>query len=181
MKPIALFVSVLAVGCQGENFTWERMLTQHRVDPYQSTPLLPEGRAMQLPPAGTLPSAAPALPPSIRTGEQQGAFATQIPLPQTPERLAQGQSLFNVHCAVCHGASGDGRSYVAQFMTLMPPRSLVAPPVSGYPPGRIFQTVDRGFNYMRSYQELDVEERWAVVQYVRTLQQPAAAGAGGAP
>lgn len=174
---IAIVALSLAAACRDRSLTWERMVTQPRVDLYSETPALPDGRSMRLPPAGTVPHTI-ALPELVREGAQGGLLATEIPVEQTRATLAEGRRQFGVHCAPCHGAAGDRRSYVAGFMTLKPPATLIAPPVSGYPPGLVFQRISLGFGYMRSYQEIAVADRWAIVQYVRWLQSSRGAQEG---
>ena len=54
-------------------------------------------------------------------------------------------------------------------MSLRPPPSLHR--YIDRPPGYIFEVITKGFGMMASYAaELTVEERWAVVAYVRALQ-----------
>ena len=167
--PAAVLVLLLGAGCRDGSLTWERMVTQPRVDPYSETQAFPDGRSMRLPPPGTVPHG-DARPELVREGAQGGVVAAAIPVAQTRETLEEGRRQFGIHCAPCHGAAADGRSYVARFMTLKQPASLTAPPVSGYPPGLVFQRISHGLGYMRSDQEIAVEDRWAIVQYVRWLQ-----------
>jgi mono/diheme cytochrome c family protein len=55
-------------------------------------------------------------------------------------------------------------------MELRRPPSLVADPVRAFPDGRIYSVIDEGYGLMPAYrQELAVDERWAVVAYVRAL------------
>ena len=72
-------------------------------------------------------------------------------------------------CGTCHGPLGDGDSIVATQMSLRPPPSLHN--YANRAPGYIFEVATHGFGMMASYAaELSVEERWAVVAYVRALQ-----------
>ena len=83
--------------------------------------------------------------------------------------LQTGRKRFEIICATCHGLVGDGRSLVARNMSLRPPPSLHD--YASRPDGYIYQVITRGFGLMPSYSaELPVEERWAVVAYVRALQ-----------
>lgn len=43
----------------------------------------------------------------------------------TPENLAQGKAFFELNCAVCHGAEGDGMGVRAQIMQDAKPRMLI--------------------------------------------------------
>jgi hypothetical protein len=56
-------------------------------------------------------------------------------------------------------------------MALRPPPSLIKAQYVQKPAGYIYEVVTKGFGLMASYAaELTVEERWAVVAYLRALQ-----------
>lgn len=100
-----------------------------------------------------------------------GRLAERIPIPVTPELLRVGRERFDIHCAACHGALGDGASPVARKMQLRPPPSLHLARIRAFSPGRLFQVVQYGYGLMPSYAGvLSLRERWAVVAYVQALQ-----------
>jgi mono/diheme cytochrome c family protein len=102
-------------------------------------------------------------------GERIARYASKIPIPLTPELLAVGRKRYDITCGTCHGPLGDGNSIVAKQMSLRPPPSLHL--YVNRAPGYIFQVITHGFGLMASYAaELSIEERWAVVAYVRALQ-----------
>jgi mono/diheme cytochrome c family protein len=87
----------------------------------------------------------------------------------TRQLLELGRKRFDITCGTCHGPVGDGNSIVATQMSLRPPPSLHK--YSDRPPGYIFDVITKGFGLMASYAaDMTVEERWAVVAYVRALQ-----------
>jgi mono/diheme cytochrome c family protein len=43
-----------------------------------------------------------------------------VPLPPSPPGPEPGRSLFQVHCATCHGADGRGRTWRARLLFLAP-------------------------------------------------------------
>jgi mono/diheme cytochrome c family protein len=147
-----------------------RMKRQHRPSPYAASPLFSDGRAMRTPPAGTIPRGA-TLAPALAGGVVGGAYLARPPLPVTRALVERGRDRYDVYCAVCHGVFGDGDAAVASVMELRRPPSLLHPTARAFPPGRLFQVVSRGYGLMPSYDEaLSVEDRWAVVAYVRALQ-----------
>jgi mono/diheme cytochrome c family protein len=89
--------------------------------------------------------------------------------------LREGQKLYNIYCAICHGDSGNGAGVVAQerygYPTIV---SLLLSRIAEQPDGEIYNTIVNGKNTMGAYgSKLRVEERWKVVMYVRALQRAA--------
>lgn len=147
------------------------MNRQQKVEAYQAADAgaAPAGLAMRHPPAGTVPFRS-AIEPALATGlGPDGRPVAAAPLPVTAAALARGRARFDVYCAVCHGLLGDGESQVALNMSLRKPPSLHA--YRDVPDGHIFRVITHGFGLMPPYApELSVEDRWAVVAYVRALQ-----------
>lgn len=176
LPSVCLAVAACGRGDHHRGWDWERMRQQPRADAYERSNVFANGRVMQTPPAGTVPREQLTGEPLLATGQQDGRFAPNVPLPITPELLESGQSRFGIFCAVCHGAGGYGGSIVA--MNMQPPRppSLRSDTMRALPPGFLFQVVTNGFGRMPSYAaQLSVRERWAVVAYVRQLQQTTSA------
>jgi len=91
------------------------------------------------------------------------------PLPPltTPDSL-EAARLFNINCAVCHGAKAENNGPVASKIGGV--KSIVAAS-PGYSDGRIFYVMTYGQNNMGSYaSQLDRKQRWMIVQYIRTLE-----------
>ena len=90
--------------------------------------------------------------------------------------LRRGQERFHLYCAPCHGGAANGQGVVAQakpgFTT--PIRNLhdaVVQP-DQYADGAIFNTITHGKGVMSPYgDKLTLRDRWAVVAWVRVLQQ----------
>jgi mono/diheme cytochrome c family protein len=149
----------------------QRMTDQPRYDAYGASRFFSDGAVMQPPPGGTV-RRGELLDSRLTEGrERGGAYLSDVPLAVTGKLLARGQSRFGIFCAVCHGEAGDGRSIVASNMVERPPPSLLSPQLRALPAGLLYQVVQQGFGRMPSYAtELTVEDRWAVVAYVRRLQ-----------
>lgn len=180
-------------GCSREHGTvapsFERMLVQPRYEPYGASSFFPDGRAMRIPPSGTVSRERLADSALIPTASPVAAATDSMPLPPpqsmplqpTDELLAIGQSRFGIYCAVCHGVLGDGNSVVAKNMVDCPPPSLLSAAVRALPPATLFQVITDGFGRMPPYAaELPAEQRWAVIAYVRQLQSRAPPGPGSA-
>ncbi|MCH2181563.1 MAG: DUF3341 domain-containing protein [Mariniblastus sp.] len=94
--------------------------------------------------------------------------------------LERGQQRFNIYCSACHGYAGNGDGLVnARAMALAASgqatwttaKSLNDPEIIKNPVGRIFDTISNGRGTMGPYKsQIPVEDRWAIVAYVRALQ-----------
>ena len=90
--------------------------------------------------------------------------------------LARGEDMFNVHCAICHGKSGDGNGVVGYHLgqngVTVP--SLHNFPKESHPDGYIYHVISNGKGLMGAYKHnIPVRDRWAIVSYLRTLQASA--------
>ena len=98
------------------------------------------------------------------------------PLEETPETIAEGRTLYAAYCALCHGGEGRGDGGLAGYYRRMPP--LTARHVLNYPDGFVYSIIrEGGRNMPRFGDALSVDERWALVHFLRTLG-PAEAEAG---
>jgi len=104
------------------------------------------------------------------------------------ELMDRGQGRFNIYCAPCHGlvGEGDGMTSVRALERRDPewqvPTSLHKPAVRGQPVGRLFNTITHGLGKMPSYAaQIPVEDRWAIVLYVRALERSQNAGSEDVP
>ncbi len=178
LSPIALAAVIALAACSREHGavapTFERMLVQPRYEPYGASSFFPDGRAMRIPPNGTVSRERLADSALLLSGTAGGDSTTSIPLQPSEELLAAGQSRFGIYCAVCHGVLGDGQSVVGHNMVECPPPSLLSATVRALPPATFYQVISDGFGRMPPYAaELSLKQRWAVVAYVRQLQSRA--------
>jgi mono/diheme cytochrome c family protein len=97
-------------------------------------------------------------------------FVTLNPLPITAQLLQRGQQRFGIYCAPCHGQTGEGNGMVKRF-GYATVRSLHEPVIVRQNDGEIFNTISNGKLTMQSYApQIPVEDRWAIIAYVRALQ-----------
>jgi mono/diheme cytochrome c family protein len=182
MTKRALLVAILPVvalwGCDSTDmihepeWTLSRMLDQPRYNPYAPSSFFADGRAMRKPVAGTVPRDAVLGAPLFMDGYEGGTYATTVPMPVTRALLEEGHDQFEVVCATCHGALGDGNSLVSAKMQIRKPPSLLTPDIASFPPGRVYRIVTVGYGLMPAVDyQLDVRQRWAVVAYLKALQR----------
>ena len=100
------------------------------------------------------------------------------PLPQLDSiGLKEAQRLFNINCAICHGANMDAQGPIAAKIGAV--ANLKVKPKVDIPEGTIFHVLTYGKNNMGSYaSQLDRRQRWMVAQYVKSEQIKEIAKAG---
>lgn len=84
-----------------------------------------------------------------------------------PGVVRAGGELYQTFCSVCHGPAGNGQGLVKVGAP-----ALNTVRVAGYTDGFLYSIVRYGRNLMPPYGDKIVrrDERWAVVDYVRSLQ-----------
>jgi mono/diheme cytochrome c family protein len=135
-----------------------------------------------LPPAGTLKRGElyPFNVPNDSNGLLNLSNQVKNPLaPLTGKELEEAGRLFNINCGVCHGAKAEANGPLAGKIGGV--KSIIAGS-PGYSDGRLFFVMEYGQNNMGSYaSQLSREQRWRIVQYIRTLEPKVAAATTAAP
>lgn len=122
------------------------------------------------------------------------AWAESFPLQRVPvdaDLLARGQERFNIYCAACHGRDGSGNGMInnralsldgADSTTWVQSSNMHDKEIRERPVGHLYNTITNGIRTMPSYgDKLSVDDRWAVVAYVRALQRTQRAAPGDVP
>lgn len=102
--------------------------------------------------------------------ERAGPAPPQSLLSSSAARRA-GARLFARHCAICHGASGDGRG-LRQHDMVPPPADLTSPAFSRRShAGRTFLAIRDGVRdtAMAPWPSLSDRQTWELVAYIETL------------
>ncbi len=111
--------------------------------------------------------------PDSTSGYELAGKEVTNPLKDTDEATAEGKRLFNIFCAVCHGESGEGNGVMVENekFPAIPP-SYLSDRLLNLPEGKMFHTITYGKNMMGSHaSQLNKEERWKIITYVRSLQK----------
>lgn len=142
-----------------------------------ANPLFADGRAMRLPVPGTVARGS-LLPPEVVTGRKQDQWLEVIPLPVNRTLLLRGQERYNIFCSPCHGYSGYGNGVVQRRAerleegTWTPVASFHTETARARPAGYIYNAITNGVRTMPPYgAQIPVEDRWAIVAYVKALQR----------
>ncbi|MCS7074657.1 MAG: cytochrome c [Bacteroidia bacterium] len=113
--------------------------------------------------------------PNTPEGYEKAGAELKNPLPFTPENLEEGKRLYTLYCVHCHGEAGDGQGSIPAAGKFPPPPAYNGP-LKNLPEGKMYHTITYGKNLMGSHaSQLSPEERWKVIFYVKTLQNPDAA------
>jgi mono/diheme cytochrome c family protein len=178
MKRWALLLSLAAlVGCNGsKNQTnielMQDMMDQINVKAQDWDPDMPGELANFYPPEHTVPIGYKPVPFKNDAAAAGEKIINPLAGNMSPEVLSTGKAKYEIYCYPCHGPTLTGDGLVAPKMMLRPP-SLLSAKVKGYKDGRIFHVISYGQGVMGSYatQLHDEKHRWAIVNYVRSMQK----------
>jgi mono/diheme cytochrome c family protein len=163
------------------------MYDQPRYDAQQSSTFFADGRAMRPPVPGAI---AREMEPdiTIATGrtEDDAAWISEVPesvvarLGGMEPTLARGHERFNIYCGTCHGESGNGKGMISrraeQLQAIGQSGAFTATDlhlerIRHIPDGQLYATISNGIRTMPAYrQSIPLDDRWAIVAYVRALQ-----------
>lgn len=156
---LAIAVGLTLAGCDDTS-----MRRQKRYGTYSPAALFRDNTEAQPLPAGV-----------VAQGDLERTARVATPPPVDERLLARGRERYDVFCSPCHGLSGRGDGMIVQ-------RGFPAPPSYGEArlraaPGRyIFDVITNGYGVMYPYaSRVEPEDRWAIVAYVRALQEAQAA------
>jgi len=94
-----------------------------------------------------------------------------MPFPATLEVLERGQERYNIYCSPCHGLSGRGDGMVVRRGFPAPP-SYHSAKLRAATAQHIFDVISNGYGVMYSYAaRVEPRDRWAIVAYIRALQE----------
>jgi mono/diheme cytochrome c family protein len=187
-----LLMALLLGGCERG---MHDMYDQPKYKSLAPSPLFANGNSARTPPPGSVPATAGeaadssggrrgALPAarsiasptpldeqgrSLAQGDMGGRAASN-PLPLTMALLRRGQQRYDIYCAVCHGAAGDGDGMIVRRGFPAPP-SYHSERLRNAPDSHFFQVITHGYGVMYPYADrVPVRDRWAIVAYIRALQ-----------
>lgn len=151
------------------------MMDQPALKAQDYEPGNPQQAASRLPPEGSVPVGYK--PYLYRLNPAAAEANLKNPLAGNAQVLEVGRAKFEIYCAVCHGVQGDGKGTVAPKMSIQVP-SLLTDKVRSYNDARIYHIITDGQGVMSSYayQITNENDRWAVVNYIRSLQKLAGQG-----
>ena len=167
MKPIrrpGVALLLLAYSAAGWGYPWDQdMVDQPSAKPQESPAPVEPG---SVPVGGG--EIVPAPPPEGMSDAKDAAAAMPNPVPATPESVARGAAFYEVHCLICHGATGVGDGPVGVKFEDKSPADLNDVYTQDQADGQLFFSLTRGKDAMPFYRDaLSQQERWDVVNYLR--------------
>jgi mono/diheme cytochrome c family protein len=131
-----------------------------------------DGASMRLPVEGTVARGWLREDSAFYAGRDgRGNLVAANPRPITPELMRRGQERFDIYCAPCHGAVGDAKSIVVK-KGLLPPPSFHEQRLRDTVDGHFYDVITHGVRSMPPYKyQIRLEDRWAIVAYIRALQR----------
>jgi mono/diheme cytochrome c family protein len=176
------------------------MVRQNKVRPQTPSEFFPDEYASRLIPVGTVPRGGPYVvngeplkvdgkpvypyeDSPVNTGLIAGTtnWAPVNPLPITRQLLDRGQQRYQINCMPCHGPDGDGKGITSKYgmvaMANFHDRKFI-----DMCDGEMFNSITSGKNLMPAYgANVTVEDRWAIISYLRVLQRSQLATAEDVP
>ncbi len=109
------------------------------------------------------------------TGMELGKtnFVATIPVPVTAALMARGRERYNISCLPCHSATGDGNGITKKIGAMPVVANLLDKNAIIIPDGQVFHIIGQGkAPNMQGYAaNIEINDRWAIVAYVRSLQR----------
>ena len=160
--------------------------------PYRSTTFFTDGLSTRQPIEGTVPrgylrsdteyftgkktkapGAAATPAPQQTSGTLANSFPDDVdkfPFPVTKEIVIRGHERYDIFCSVCHGLTGNGDGMIVR-RGFRRAASFNDDRLRQAPVGHFFDAVTNGWGAMPSYAaQIPVQDRWAIIAYIRALQ-----------
>ncbi len=97
--------------------------------------------------------------------------AKKSPLPPGAKVVADGKKLAQINCVTCHGPGGKGDGAAAAALNPKP-ADWTSARVQSESDGELFWKISNGRGAMPSWKQILPEnERWALIQYIRSLKK----------
>jgi hypothetical protein len=176
-----VFGLLIIFGCQGTPSRKPpihlnpNMDSQNRYDPQSTSDFFENGMSMRMPVEGAVAVGELRLDDEYFLGKDLSGnhidgFPNRVDV--TEDFIYRGQQRYNIYCAPCHSQVGDGKGIVMEYNYPIPPPSFHTENVQNMKNGYFFDVISNGVRNMPSYKhQVGVEDRWAIVTYIRALQK----------
>ena len=174
-----LLLGIFLVGCRGSisekppihpNMNMDQ---QPRKEAQEENAFFEDRRSMRPPVAGTVARGLRKADLAYYEGvDENGDWIAEAPVEFTKSFLYRGKERYDIFCTPCHGITGDGQGIIMTGQYgYVPAPSFHADRLREAPDGEIYSAIYNGVRNMPSYaHQVQVEDRWAIVGYIRALQ-----------
>jgi outer membrane protein OmpA-like peptidoglycan-associated protein len=184
---ILMALAVAGAGCRGQTsreppiVPFRGMHEMPRYDAQERSRYFEDGRTMRPELEGTV-AREMEVDPQIDTGlDADDSYVMSVPTAVVERAggleslLRRGHQRYDIYCAPCHSELGDGNGMVSQRAASLgvtfQAANLLDPAFQHMPDGRLYVTIANGVRTMPAYRaQIPVQDRWAIVAYVRALQ-----------
>lgn len=144
---------------------------QDKYRPEQESPFFADGRTMRPLVPGTVAQGHLNEDDRYHRGKEGDQYVAVAPIDVDAKVLSRGQERYNIYCTPCHDAAGHGQG-MAVKRGFPIPLDLSSERARTLPDGELFEVISDGVRNMPSYRnQIPVEDRWAIVSWVRVLQR----------
>jgi mono/diheme cytochrome c family protein len=158
-------LTIASVGCYSQ-----QMGNQERYDPLEESEQFPNRMASRPLVEETVARGHLREDTHMYEGKVDGQPATTFPVAVDAALLQRGQERYDIFCAPCHDRAGTGNGMVVQ-RGFQRAASLHVDRLRESAPGYFYDVITNGFGAMPNYaSQVPVEDRWAIIAYVRVLQ-----------
>jgi mono/diheme cytochrome c family protein len=185
LKPVAFAFGMIALVSSCSNDPQkpglEYMPDMYRspsLETYQPTGLFSDSSSARKPVAGTIPRGYNTyFPyPNDTTGYEAAGRELKNPLAAHEENIKEGDRLFKIYCQHCHGEKGDGDGTLRVKGDKFPVPSYFDDAHKDLAEGKMFFSITYGKNLMGPHaSQIDLDQRWKIVSYIKSLQAQALA------
>ncbi len=167
-RATAVALGVLAVA--GSGCFEQDMANEGRLKPLEASEFFEDGMTARQPVEGTVARGQLFNDDHLYRGMVDGALAETFPFEVTADVLERGRERYEIFCTPCHDQIGTGNGIVVQ-RGFRRPSSFHVDALRAAPAGHFYDVMTNGFGTMPSYAaQVPVEDRWAIVAYIRALQ-----------
>jgi mono/diheme cytochrome c family protein len=92
------------------------------------------------------------------------------PVAASHKAVEQGKKVAEINCVSCHGKSGKGDGAAAAALNPRP-ADWTAKKIQEESDGELFWKITTGRGAMPAWRHVPENDRWALVQYIRTLKK----------
>ena len=104
-------------------------------------------------------------------GRENGEYTAGFPMEITASLMSRGRERYGIFCSACHGGTGDGQGITSNYGMVATP-TFHSDRQRNMTEGEIYDVIANGRGLMGPYAgKISVDDRWAIVAYVRALQR----------